>query len=198
MADAKLCAVPGCGKRGRVTRGWCNAHYLRWYRHGAPDEGGPPKVQNGTLPVYVRDVVLPHRGPDCLIWPFGRTGSGYAAMRDDGAQGQVHRLICQAVNGPPPTPEHEAAHSCGRGHEGCVSPQHLRWATGAENQADRITHGTDLQGDRHPLAKLTAADVRAIRRDFGQLSLTELGDRHGVTKQNISYIVRRKTWSSVT
>lgn len=29
------CAIPGCGKPHRA-RGWCKAHYSKWYRHGDP------------------------------------------------------------------------------------------------------------------------------------------------------------------
>lgn len=50
--------------------------------------------------------------------------------------------MCQKAHGDPPSPKHDAAHSCGRGHEGCVNPNHLSWKTKKQNQADRITHGT--------------------------------------------------------
>lgn len=197
MANHKpICAVAKCGKVSTI-RGWCNAHYLRFIRHGSPDGGGPRKTENGTLPAYFQQVVLSHSGDACLLWPYGRTGGGYAAMRVSGRPIAVHRLVCEHVNGPAPTEGHEAAHSCGRGSDGCVSPRHLRWATGADNQADRLIHGTDCFGEAHPRAKLTEADVRAIRQDFGRLNLTELADRHGVTKQNISFVVRRRTWPHV-
>lgn len=34
---AKMCSFDGCEKTGRITRGWCNTHYTRWIRTGAPD-----------------------------------------------------------------------------------------------------------------------------------------------------------------
>lgn len=34
-----ICSVDGCEDSVRV-RGWCNRHYLRWYRHGDPLAGG--------------------------------------------------------------------------------------------------------------------------------------------------------------
>lgn len=30
-----ICSIDGCGKPAR-TRGWCNTHHMRWYRHGDP------------------------------------------------------------------------------------------------------------------------------------------------------------------
>ena len=34
-----MCSVKGCGKP-HYGRGWCNAHYTRWRRHGDPLGGG--------------------------------------------------------------------------------------------------------------------------------------------------------------
>lgn len=31
----RICSIDGCGKPAR-TRGWCNTHHMRWYRHGDP------------------------------------------------------------------------------------------------------------------------------------------------------------------
>ena len=38
MAETKLCAVSGCGKRA-TSKGWCQAHYARWRRNGDPEGG---------------------------------------------------------------------------------------------------------------------------------------------------------------
>lgn len=60
----------------------------------------------------------------------------------------VHRLVCHAFHGEPPTPDHHAAHNDGdRGNNRATN---LRWATPKENTADRYIHGTILLGDYHP------------------------------------------------
>lgn len=38
----RTCSVNGCEKPAR-TRGWCNAHYLKWYRHGDPEHRPGPR-----------------------------------------------------------------------------------------------------------------------------------------------------------
>lgn len=48
------CTVPGCGGR-HYARGWCHPHYGRWYRHGDPLGGSPPRPPRRTP---TRDEVL--------------------------------------------------------------------------------------------------------------------------------------------
>lgn len=36
MADKPLCKIEGCGKGGKLTRGWCAMHYRRYRVHGDP------------------------------------------------------------------------------------------------------------------------------------------------------------------
>ena len=50
----------------------------------------------------------------------------------------VHRLVCAAFHGPPPTPEHQAAHSDGNPSNNTRS--NLRWATPQENSDDKKIH----------------------------------------------------------
>jgi len=38
--QATTCSVRGCGRES-VTRGWCQGHYLRWYRTGDVQAGRP-------------------------------------------------------------------------------------------------------------------------------------------------------------
>jgi hypothetical protein len=54
MADAKICAVEGCEKPAINSRGWCNAHYLRWLRHGDPLGSRPRVVPNRLVPMEGR------------------------------------------------------------------------------------------------------------------------------------------------
>lgn len=190
MADSRICSIKGCGKPQK-TRGWCRAHYHRWRRHGDP-LGGRTLV--GEPAQYFREIVLPFAGTECLIWPYSRIGGGYGELRQDGRTQRVHRLVCEVLHGPAPTPEHEAAHSCGKGYEGCCNPQHIRWATPTENSADRAIHGTVAHGERHGSVKLSEADVLEIRDLRDQLSRREIAEIFGVTSHQIGYIYRGKSW----
>ena len=103
------------------------------------------------------------------------------------------RYMCELVNGSPPTPRHEAAHSCGWGQGGCVNPRHLRWATRVENEAEKIIHGTHLQGDGHPMVKLRGPDIGIIRFLLANgISKTRIARRFGVHPAAIHLIAKGK------
>ena len=199
MAKAfKACAVDGCKRNAHHSagggRGFCGMHCKRLRKHGDPMAGVPGRTFPGEPLRYIHEVVIAYEGDDCLIWPFARTARGYGQVRS-GNHSQAHRAVCEIVNGPPPSLLHEAAHSCGKGHLGCVNPKHLRWATSAENKADRLIHGTVCRGERNGLAKLTGADVLDIRRLARSASQHEIARRFGVSPANISTIISRATWA---
>lgn len=141
MADGSICSIENCCKTARC-RGWCPAHYERWRIFGDPRHGGDIGTSPGVPAKFLAEEVIPHRGRECLPWPYARDSNGYGQVRLDGKAHYVTRLICEAVYGPPPSPKHQAAHNCGKGHEGRCNPEHLRWATVQENHLDKKKHGT--------------------------------------------------------
>lgn len=187
-----ICAVDGCDDARRGKSEFCNAHYRRNLRHGDPLGGSTP---TGEPLRFLEATVLPYAGDDCLIWPFCKNTNGYGQIWIGPTKHVTSRLVCEKVHGPPPTPEHHAAHSCGKGHFGCVNPNHLRWATVSENHRDKLRHGTQVRGGDHKLAKLTVGDVREIRALRGVVPQRELADRFGVAQSRISKVQRRTVWA---
>jgi len=190
MADSGICTIPGCGKPTKA-RGWCAMHYKRWSISGDPHvlkrtEKGAPKA---WLQSHIK-----HDDNACLIWPFNRPKDGYGRIMVSKRCLLAHRVMCEIVYGPAPTSRHEAAHSCGKGSEGCVNPRHLYWATPTENQADRIKHGTSNRGERHGSAVLTERDVIEIRSLRGRLKQNEIAAMFGISRTCIRLIHSRKTW----
>lgn len=107
----------------------------------------------------------------------------------------VHVLVANAFLPPRPSPKHQVAHCNGRRFENWAG--NLRWATAAENQADRNEHGTSNRGSRHGMSKLTEDDVADIRRRIlsGQ-GVTAIARAYGVGHPTISNIKTGKTWGS--
>lgn len=185
-----ICIIDGCGSPEK-TKGYCVRHYDKLKVYGDPLAG-----RDAAAPLrYFLDVVLPYDGDDCLKWPFSGNGNGYGKITYKGKRRYVHRAVCEEVNGPPPSPEHDAAHSCGKGHEACVTKRHLSWKTRAGNQADKLVHGTHQNGERNTQAKLTADDVREIRALQGVMTQKEIAERFGIHSGQVSKIFRRERWA---
>jgi hypothetical protein len=181
-----ICSIPGCGQKVHGY-GWCGKHYWCWKKNGDPlaRQRAPGEAKR-----YLREVVLAYEGDECLIWPFARL-RGYAMWRGK----IVSRIACEEHNGPPPTPKHEAAHSCGNGAKGCVTKRHTSWKTRTENEADKVIHGTRLRGERCGWAKLTAAQVHKIRALKGTMLQREIADQFSVSRQTINEIHTGKKWA---
>lgn len=186
-----LCSMPACNK-SVVARGFCNPHYRRFLAHGDPLAG--PTVK-GEVPRFLNDVVFPYKGDDCLIWPYGRGSHGYAVISVGGDMRTVHSLVCEAINGPAIPPMDQAAHSCGNGRRGCVSPMHLSWKTRMKNEADKIEHGSSNRGERNGRSSLTLEQVREIRKlkNSGLLQ-REVGEMFGIRQGTVSAIYRGASW----
>lgn len=133
------------------------------------------------------------RDPDGVLRPTVRR---YTTVRLHGtrrAECGVHRLMALAFLGPPPTPKHVAAHWDGDAHHNVIA--NIRWATHAENHADRERHGRTARGSKNGRSKLTEDDVRAIRASTAAAS--HLTSRYGVSKSLIQAIRSREVWRSV-
>lgn len=189
-----MCAVAECDRPSVKRGGHCALHEYRSRSHGDPEAG---RTLNGRALKYLHD----HMHDDCPKWPFVRNENGYGTVRYRGRNRQIHRLVCEIVHGPPPTTYHVAAHSCGKGHEGCFGAACLRWATRAENAQDAIAHGTWVHGETHPFAVLTdaqALEVFGLRFDRKRGALKAAAERYGVSPATISDIWAGRTWAWLT
>ena len=133
---------------------------------------------------------------ECVFWPFNSDHNGAAIVRWNGTNRIAARVVCEDRHGPPPSPKYHAAHSCGKGHLGCINPSHLDWKTPLENNADMIAHGTRAVGEKNPRAKLRTEDVVKIRALRGLVTQRELAGRYGVSQAVVSKAQLGRTWST--
>lgn len=142
---------------------------------------------NGQRVAWIRaNLDFPHKDW-CLIWPFARSDTGYAVFGQP--MRKVHRLMCEHRHGPAPTPEHHAAHTCDRGHDGCVNPWHVEWKTASDNQYDRHKDGI-----QKPRWKLTPDQAKEIRELKGLEHTKDTAARYGIRESNVRLIQTGKTW----
>lgn len=186
MATSAICSIPDCGKP-ISAKGWCKGHYLRWYRHGDPRAGG---TFIGYPEQFLKEVAFKHEADECLFWPFGHNSYGYAVFQCK----IVSRLVCEETHGPPP-PKADAAHSCGKGAQGCIAKAHLSWKSRAANLEDKKEHGTHIFGEQSNLAKLSEADVREIRELAAHGNQRNIAEMFGINQSTVSDIKRRKSWA---
>lgn len=152
------------------------------------------RAANGTAERWLRDRLTRPFGEDCVVWPFSFATPGYGQFSPSGS-GKVrmaHRIVCEAVNGPAPSPVHQAAHSCG--DRRCINPRHLLWKTARDNQRDRHEHGRRFTGRRRNFSEDQVREIRGLK---GQESVSRLASRFGCTESNIRHIQVRSTYRHV-
>ncbi len=94
-----------------------------------------------------------------------------------------------------------ACHRCD--NPGCCNPAHIFPGTSQENTADKVAKGRQVKGERVHTAKITEQDVLAIRamRPPGKKApvglAASIAEKYGITKQYVSEIWGKKSWSSV-
>ena len=129
-----------------------------------------------------------HQSKACLPWPFCREArSGRGLLGHNGGHHWAHRLMCEFAHGKPPTPKHEAAHECGKGHYGCVNPRHLKWKTTSQNQLDRRRTGSKLRNRYGNKSVLTPEQIASIVGLRGKKPQTQVAKMFGVSLGCVQY-----------
>jgi hypothetical protein len=129
----------------------------------------------------------------------------------------VHRIVCSTFNGNCPVGKNLALHRDGNSLNN--NADNLYWGNSKDNSADALSHGTTyflkhrFTGDEHWMRrfpsrvgrgeesktpKLKNGDVIEIRklRESGE-KLSNIAAIYGITHQNASLIVHRKTWTHI-
>lgn len=146
------------------------------------------KIQNKGLAFLesIKDTKI----KECIIPPFALTNNGRWQITYKGKRKLASRVLCTWKHGRAPSKKHEAAHSCGKGHIGCINPNHLEWKTHKDNMRDRYVHKT--MGH-----KLNEKLVRKIRKkcNTSKDSFRLIGEEFGVSAVTIYNIYHRITWN---
>ena len=133
-------------------------------------------------------------GPCQVTTATGVNSGGYGYYWLGGKQWGEHRLVFYLQNHwLPPVVRHRCHNAW------CVAPRHLVAGTASDNRGDTVAADNHAHGETHWKARLTADDVREIRRLRSEEGLTyqQLADRFGVGKSNISHIVKGRLWKKL-
>lgn len=133
--------------------------------------------------------------PDgCWRWTAARASGGYGHFKPEGvgpgaAMEKAHRAAYRLFRGE--VPAHLiACHTCD--NRACVNPRHLFLGTNDDNMADRQAKGRQAIGERIGCARLTAADVIAIRST--DEPIWKVAKHLGVGEATVAQARRGATW----
>lgn len=196
MAET-TCSIDGCDRTKLMARGWCGPHYKRWYRHGDPLADINRRCPDGATADerlrYVGWTVVQRRdglGP-CWEWNGLTDRRGYGRLWDGERVAAAHRLAYTWVT---PLADNElACHRCD--NPLCIAPAHIFPGDDAVNAGDMTVKERSCNGENRPQAKLSDADVAAIRATYtgGRGQMTRLAERYGVTPAYIGVLIRRES-----
>jgi hypothetical protein len=134
-------------------------------------------------------------GPGCWIWTGKVRKNGYGAIQINGRGGYAHRFSWELHFGAIPK-GHSVCHTCD--NPACVRPDHLFVGTTADNNSDMWRKDRGRHGEHHPCSKLTAEDVREIRRLVAAgVRRSEIADRFGITRNHLVKIASGRSWKRV-
>lgn len=155
-----------------------------------PAMGG--KAQPGQAKQFLFEVASNPPG-HCVPWPYFKDRLGYGRVSWNGRQRPAHRAAWEIHHGQEMPRHLDACHEPLICHDrACINPLHIRPGTRAENMADTIADGTDKRGEKSANAKLSEADVLAIRAD--KRTYRAIAAAHGVSFDTVRSIKARRRW----
>lgn len=108
---------------------------------------------------------------------------------------KVHGLVLAAFHGPCP-PGMEGSHVNGKSDDNRAD--NLTWEAHAENNARKITHGTEQRGERGNGARLTEVEVLRIRRECRKYGdQMRLSRELGISVKTVHSALRGGNWAHV-
>ncbi len=148
------------------------------------------------IPEYFWSKVDVRGENECWEWKGRLSRKGYGTITFKGSQKTVQRVAFYFKN--QRFPEGDTHHTCH--NKKCCNPAHLVELSVVEHskltQSER-TPSTFPKPENSRTAKLTwekVAEIRQLRKDGWELK--PIGDKYGVTRQQVSSIVLYKDWKN--
>jgi hypothetical protein len=167
------------------------------------------RVSGANLEERLAFYSMPEPNSGCLLWLGSVDRKGYGQLRFGGSLQPAHRLSLSVALGRPLPRGQLACHTCDV--RSCINPDHLFLGTCKDNTADMMRKGRHdlgglalgwgrvwpnrVRGERVHSAKLTEADVRAIRAAVG--THRNVASDFGISVGCAKAIRHRRAWKHV-
>lgn len=182
----RICSIDGCEKEVK-SKGYCEMHYYRVWRHGSP-----------------HTVLKPRRGKEIkyrvnesgchIITSHSVAPDGYARIQRGGKTYNAHRLVYMKEHGEIPK-NLVVRHKCDI--RNCINLDHLELGTHRDNTRDMVKRNRHHYGEINKNSKLTEEEVMQIRELSELHSQRELARIFGVGKTTIARVQKKETWAHI-
>ena len=127
----------------------------------------------------------------CWLWTGARYRAGYGSIKISGVSVYAHRVSFELAFGP--LGELHRLHKCDT--PACVNPSHLFSGTHMLNMVDRDLKGRTCKCEASSAAKVSRADVEAIRSAYSNgVQQKTLAIQYGITQSHVSRLIAGKRW----
>lgn len=136
--------------------------------------------------------LLLNRNLDTAGYPIVKRYSG----NDKGKTKKVHRLVAEAFI-PNPNSLPQVNHLDGVKDNNCVA--NLEWCDGFGNQRHAWNIGLCKKrfGEDCNVSKATEKIILEIREKAGRVLMKDMAKEYGMSKTNVSDIIKRRTWKHI-
>jgi hypothetical protein len=168
-----------------------------------------PSLPPVVVPREVRFWTQVQKTESCWLWQGPRTHHGRGVVnagRSSKTKTLAQRVAWELAHGAPPPKAKHIVQACGVA--ACVNPEHLSLVVNVRAAKPRPERPAKNIGERNGAVKLTAAQVREIRRRFDNRDprpstrkwrnpdgVSGIAADYGVHTVTIFDIVHRKTWT---
>ena len=127
---------------------------------------------------------------ECALWAGSVDKDGYGRF----SHKRAHRFQWEQHYGPIPDGLC-VLHKCNQGHLGCVSIDHLKLGTNADNMKDKAEAGSS-KGERNGRARINARIAQSIREQYesGGKSQQRIADEFGISQSLVSLVILNEIW----